>query len=76
MYSFQGTYADIYMTREEFEKMYETSTAFYDAVRNKYGAKDAFPDVYDKVSYQARRGELDSNKNKVQALNGHEKKLE
>jgi delta24-sterol reductase len=71
---FQGTYADVYMTREEFLQMFELMNDYYSTIRKKYGAEDAFPDVYDKISYQARRGHLDLNKNPVQIpTNGHEK---
>lgn len=41
------------MTREEFRRMFDME--LYDAVRAKYEALDAFPDVYDKVSRAARR---------------------
>lgn len=51
---FQLLYADTYMTREEFEEMFDH--ALYRQVRNKYpdGTK-AFPEIYDKVSRAARR---------------------
>ncbi|KAG6450980.1 hypothetical protein O3G_MSEX006859 [Manduca sexta] len=44
-YSF--LYADIFMTREEFEVMFDLS--LYEVVRKKYGAEGAFPHLYDKV---------------------------
>ncbi|XP_019613547.1 PREDICTED: delta(24)-sterol reductase-like [Branchiostoma belcheri] len=44
-YSF--LYADIFMTREEFEEMFDLS--LYEKVRKKYGAEGAFPHLYDKV---------------------------
>merc|ERR1711936_920581 len=40
-------YADIFMTREEFEKMFDLSN--YERVRKKYHAIGAFPHLYDKV---------------------------
>jgi len=40
-------YADIFMTREEFEAMYEHRN--YRKARQQYGAEEAFPEVYDKV---------------------------
>ena len=40
-------YADIFMTREEFEKMFDLSN--YERVRKKYHAVGAFPHLYDKV---------------------------
>lgn len=44
-YSF--LYADIFMTRDEFEVMFDLS--LYREVRKKYKAEGAFPDLYDKV---------------------------
>ncbi|KAJ2948761.1 hypothetical protein O0L34_g8021 [Tuta absoluta] len=44
-YSF--LYADIFMTREEFEEMFDLS--LYEVVRKKYNAEGAFPHLYDKV---------------------------
>ncbi|CAH0695596.1 unnamed protein product [Spodoptera exigua] len=44
-YSF--LYADIFMTREEFEVMFDLS--LYEQVRKKYHADGAFPHLYDKV---------------------------
>ena len=40
-------YADIFMTREEFEKMFDLTN--YEIVRKKYHAVNAFPHLYDKV---------------------------
>jgi delta24-sterol reductase len=50
---FQFLYADSYMSRSEFRAMFNME--LYDKVRVQYGAEDAFPDVYDKVSKHARR---------------------
>lgn len=44
-YSF--LYADIFMTRPEFEEMFDLS--LYEVVRKKYKAEGAFPHLYDKV---------------------------
>ncbi|KAL4719860.1 hypothetical protein ACJJTC_019762 [Scirpophaga incertulas] len=44
-YSF--LYADIFMTKEEFEEMFDLS--LYEKVRQKYHAEGAFPHLYDKV---------------------------
>ncbi|XP_041984337.1 delta(24)-sterol reductase-like [Aricia agestis] len=44
-YSF--LYADIFMTREEFEQMFDLS--LYERLRSKYHAEGAFPHLYDKV---------------------------
>ncbi|XP_050313504.1 delta(24)-sterol reductase-like [Anthonomus grandis grandis] len=49
---FQMLYADTYMTREEFRTMFDHS--LYDRVREKLQCKEAFPEVYDKVSRKAR----------------------
>ena len=44
---YQMLYADICMTRGEFEQMFEHR--LYRAMRRKYAAQNAFPEVYDKV---------------------------
>ncbi len=45
-------YADCYMKRDEFWEMFDSS--LYDWLRVKYGCKDAFPDVFEKVCREAR----------------------
>lgn len=51
---FQLLYADTYMTREEFESMFDHT--LYRQVRSKYpDGTRAFPEIYDKVSRAARR---------------------
>jgi delta24-sterol reductase len=40
-------YADTFMTRQEFERMFNLD--LYNRVREKYGAARAFPDLYDKI---------------------------
>ena len=40
-------YADIFMTRQEFEEMFDLTA--YEKVRRKYKAEGAFPHLYDKV---------------------------
>jgi delta24-sterol reductase len=45
-------YADTYMTRTEFREMFDHS--LYDRVRTKSKSAEAFPEVYDKVSFAAR----------------------
>ncbi|VEN34749.1 unnamed protein product [Callosobruchus maculatus] len=49
---FQMLYADTYMTREEFRAMFDH--ALYDKLRFNMKCHQAFPEVYDKVSKQAR----------------------
>lgn len=44
---FSFLYADIFMTREEFEKMFDLT--LYEVVRKKYAAEGAFPHLFDKV---------------------------
>ncbi len=44
---YQMLYADIFMTRAEFEHMFEHR--LYREMRRKYAAENAFPEVYDKV---------------------------
>jgi hypothetical protein len=44
-------YADTFMTREEFRCMFDLT--HYDAMRKKYQASDAFPEVYDKIRPEA-----------------------
>lgn len=41
-------YADTFMTREEFERMFDLTA--YEQVRRKYSAEGAFPHLHDKVS--------------------------
>jgi len=49
---YQFLYSACFLSREEFRRMFDMR--LYDEVRIKYGALDAFPDVYDKVSKYAR----------------------
>ena len=51
---FQMMYADSYMTREEFEEMFD-HTLYYE-MRQKYDCLKAFPSVYEKVNKAARAG--------------------
>ncbi|XP_063830459.1 delta(24)-sterol reductase-like [Ostrinia nubilalis] len=44
---FSFLYADIFMTRKEFEEMFDLT--LYEVVRKKYKAEGAFPHLYDKV---------------------------
>jgi delta24-sterol reductase len=44
---FPFLYADTFMTRDEFERMFDMS--LYREVRVKYGADGAFPDLYEKI---------------------------
>ena len=44
---FNMLYADIFMSRDEFEQMFDHR--LYREVRKRYGADKAFPEVYDKV---------------------------
>lgn len=44
---FSFLYADIFMSRSEFEEMFDLTE--YNEVRKKYGAEGAFPDLYEKV---------------------------
>lgn len=44
---FSFLYADIFMTRDEFEEMFDLH--LYEKVRKKYSAEGAFPHLYDKV---------------------------
>lgn len=44
---FPFLYADTFMTKEEFEQMFDLT--LYRKVRAAYGAEDAFPSLYDKV---------------------------
>lgn len=50
---YQALYADTFMTREEFREMFDHTA--YDAMRQKLPlCKQAFPEIYDKVSADAR----------------------
>lgn len=55
-------YADIYQTREEFEQMYPHEA--YRALREKYGAVSAFPEVYDKINVIGVSNDSDKIKKK------------
>jgi delta24-sterol reductase len=44
---FPFLYADTFMTRDEFERMFDMT--LYREVRVKYGADGAFPDLYEKI---------------------------
>lgn len=48
---YQCLYADTFMTREEFREMFDHE--HYDAMREKYSAIGAFPEVYDKIKPEA-----------------------
>ena len=47
-------YADSYMTKDEFEAMFDLS--LYKEMRAKYDCEKAFPHVYQKVNKAARAG--------------------
>lgn len=49
---FQMLYADSYLTKEEFRKMFDHS--LYDKMRKQLNCSDAFPEIYDKVNRSAR----------------------
>mmetsp|Transcript_26746 Transcript_26746/g.44183 ORF Transcript_26746/g.44183 Transcript_26746/m.44183 type:complete len:546 (-) Transcript_26746:114-1751(-) len=50
---YQALYADCFMDRDEFREMFDHTA--YDTLRSRYGAVDAFPEIYDKISRAARR---------------------
>lgn len=60
---FSFLYADIFMTRKEFEEMFDLS--LYEIVRKKYSAEGAFPHLYDKVKPEIDVFEFDTEKNKM-----------
>ena len=45
-------YADTYLTREEFRQMFDHT--LYDKLRDELNCKQAFPEIYDKISKDAR----------------------
>lgn len=47
VHGFSFLYADIFMTRDEFEEMFDLT--LYEEVRRRYGAEGAFPHLFDKV---------------------------
>jgi len=51
--SYQFLYADCYLTKPEFLKMFDMR--LYDQVRERYQCADAFPHVYDKIAFSARK---------------------
>lgn len=50
---YQGLYAVIQLTRDEFRRMFDLT--LYDDVRRRYGADGTLMDVYDKVAQDHRR---------------------
>lgn len=52
MCRFQMLYADSYLSREEFRKMFDHS--LYDRMRKELDCEKAFPEVYDKVNRKVR----------------------
>ncbi|XP_019752424.1 delta(24)-sterol reductase [Hippocampus comes] len=52
VHGFQMLYADVYMDRAEFWDMFDGQ--LYHKLRQELGCKDAFPEVYDKISKAAR----------------------
>jgi delta24-sterol reductase len=51
-HGFQMLYADCYMTREEFGKMFDHE--LYEKMRRRYTCEEAFPEVYEKINICAR----------------------
>jgi len=49
---FQALYADTYMTKKEFREMFDHS--LYDPLREKYNCVGWLPEVFDKISKEAR----------------------
>lgn len=56
---FPFLYADICMTYKEFCQMFDLS--LYEKVREKYGAKNAFPHLYEKVKPEIDLASIDRN---------------
>jgi len=52
-HGFQLLYADSYLTRDNFQKMFDHT--LHKQLRKKYDCEDAFDEIYDKVSRAARR---------------------
>uniref|UniRef100_A0A7S1WGT0 Delta(24)-sterol reductase n=1 Tax=Alexandrium catenella TaxID=2925 RepID=A0A7S1WGT0_ALECA len=53
---FEMLYADSFMTRKEFAKMFDRG--LYDELRKSLGGSEAFPDIYDKIVEPRRLEEL------------------
>jgi delta24-sterol reductase len=64
-HGFHMLYADIFMTREEFEQMF--SHRLYREMREKYNADGSFPEVYDKVIPEKWLINLDEEYKKLSA---------
>ena len=47
-------YAETFLTKTEFTKMFYVQLKYYDELRKKYGLDEAFPESYDKISSAAR----------------------
>jgi hypothetical protein len=54
---FEMLYAECYMTRDEFGKMFDRK--LYDDLRQRLGADKAFPDIYDKIVEPKRLQQLE-----------------
>ena len=61
-FRFQMMYADSYMTKQEFEQMFD-HTLYYE-MRQKYDCLKAFPNIYEKVSKAARTGKQSQKEEK------------
>ena len=57
---FVALYAETFLTKKEFIKMFEVPLKYYDELRKKYECDGAFPHSYDKISSNARE---DLNRN-------------
>jgi len=55
-HGFEMLYADSYLTRVEFARMFDRS--LYEELRTKLGAVEAFPDIYDKIVEPRRLEQL------------------
>ena len=51
---FMFMYADTRITRSQFNTMYATYSAKYEAVRKEFDCESAFPHVYEKISKLGR----------------------
>ena len=57
-------YAETFLTKEEFTKMFDVSLKYYYELREEYGLEEAFPESYDKISSSARQ-DIDHSKNQT-----------
>ena len=58
---FVALYAETFLTKPEFNEMFDVSLKYYDELRETYGLVGSFPQSYDKIS-SVSRDDINHNK--------------